>query len=265
MMCFVALVFSYVLLMLFRYAIEYVIWIISIGVLICLFAGTTKMLMLYSTANLSDDLNDQNEAKVYLSIAIAFAIATFVFGLLLILLRKRIALVAQLFKEASKALADVPMIVVEPILTFVALVLALVTFVYFVLVILSAGTLEVRNDYEGNFRRVEYVVTPVMICAHVVNLIAYMWFTEFIVACQNFVIASTVSQWYFTRDKSKLNGPIARGFSHLINFHLGSVCLGALLITVMKVIRTILQGIKVSSSKTPMSFRKINFTLHRET
>jgi solute carrier family 44 (choline transporter-like protein), member 1 len=248
-MCILALVFSYILLVLFRYAIKYVIWVINIGVLLCLIAGTTRMFMLFAAANSPKIEDEKDLAATYLTFGIFLAISTFVFGLILILCRKRIVLVAQLFKEASKVLADVPMIVCEPILTFIAYGCTFVTFIYFALVIGSSGTLEVKNDERGNFIKASYVQDPIMISAHVVNAIAFLWFINFIYGCQSFVIASTVVQWFFTRTKSKLDAPISRAFSHLLNFHLGSVCLGAMLITLMKIIRTILEGIKVRQTK----------------
>jgi len=48
--------------------------------------------------------------------AIIFGILGLISFIILICLRKRIALVAKLFKEASKALIDVPAIMFEPIL-----------------------------------------------------------------------------------------------------------------------------------------------------
>lgn len=52
----------------------------------------------------------------YLAYAIAATILTCIICLVIFVLRKRIRLVIQLFKEAGKALIDMPLLLVEPIL-----------------------------------------------------------------------------------------------------------------------------------------------------
>jgi hypothetical protein len=79
--------------------------------------------------------------------------------------------------------------------------------------------------------------------AHIVNYIAFIWFVQLIFDCQHFVIAGAISAWYFTRDKSKLISPVITSLHNLIRYHLGSVCLGSMIITFVKVIRMIFQAI----------------------
>jgi len=98
-MCFVAFAFSYVVLMLFRYAAKYVIWIINIGFVVVVFA---LAIFFYDAKNIE--------------YAITCGITGLISIIILIVFHARIALVAKLFKEASKALIDVPAIMFEPIL-----------------------------------------------------------------------------------------------------------------------------------------------------
>jgi hypothetical protein len=88
---------------------------------------------------------------------------------------------------------------------------------------------------------------PLAIPAHYCNLISFIFITQFIIGCQNFIIAGTIVRWYFTRDKTKLEKPIKKSFSHLFKFHLGSVCFGAILITLVKLIKMAFTAIKVRS------------------
>lgn len=87
---------------------------------------------------------------------------------------------------------------------------------------------------------------PIGTVAFYFNIVCYIWFVNFIIGCQNFVIAGTISKWYFTRDKTKLDGPIKTTFSHLLKFHLGSVCMGAILLTIAKIIKMLVNYIKVN-------------------
>lgn len=98
-MCFVALVFSYVFLVLFRHAAKYVIWIINIGCVVFVFF----LCGLGIIANV-------------LELAISMGITGIILVVMLVIFRKRIALVAKLFKETSIALIDAPMLMVEPVL-----------------------------------------------------------------------------------------------------------------------------------------------------
>jgi solute carrier family 44 (choline transporter-like protein), member 1 len=248
--CGVALVFSYVVLMLFRYAIKYVIWVIYISLVLLLAILAIVMLALFIAANNSKDPREKEAATGLLIAAGVFGLFAIVFALVLYFFRKRIRLVVQLFKEASKVLIDVPMIIFEPLLTFISMGVACVGFLYFALIILSSGDLKVQNDAAGKFDKASYEPGPVASIAHFVNFVAFIWFTSFILGCQHFVIASTVCQWFFTRSKDKLDSPISRAFSHLLNFHIGSVCLGSLLITLMKIIRMIIEYAKSSLNES---------------
>jgi hypothetical protein len=72
-----------------------------------------------------------------------------------------------------------------------------------------------------------------------INFFAFLWFTQFLFGCQDFVIAGAVSKWFFTRNKTKLGWPIAISFAHLIRYHLGSVCFGSLLIAITQMVRAV--------------------------
>jgi solute carrier family 44 protein 1 (choline transporter-like protein) len=112
-----------------------------------------------------------------------------------------------------------------------------------VIIIQTAGKLREGKALDGQFQAT-YQQDAGMAIAAVLNLIAFFWFTQFIFGCQHFVIAGTITKWYFARDKTKLDSPVLTTFSHLLNFHLGSVCLGSMLITLVKIIRMIVNAIQ---------------------
>lgn len=74
-------------------------------------------------------------------------------------------------------------------------------------------------------------------------VIALIWISEFILSCQQMVIAGAVSSWYFTRDRESLNSPIIKSIGELFCHHLGSVALGSFLITLFKLPRLVIQQI----------------------
>jgi ABC-type multidrug transport system fused ATPase/permease subunit len=118
--CLVAFVFSYLLLILFRHAAKYVIWIITIGNLVLLF-GVAIVFFVFGA----------------IWPGVMFVITGLLNVLLIFIFRKRIALVAKLFKETSKVLMDVPAIMFEPILVKRNLNLLTTTFMLFKFFILD--------------------------------------------------------------------------------------------------------------------------------
>lgn len=172
--CLIAFVFSYIVLLLFRYAIEYVIWII--------YGGFVALLSIAVIVSLYFN---------QIALAVILSIITIVAIIVLVWFRRRIKLVAKLFKEASKALVDVPTILLEPVLTFISLLLAILPFIYFMIVIHTTGDpIDIKN--EDGTTHVTFKSGGGASFAHILNVIAFIWFTQFILGCQHFVIAGKV-------------------------------------------------------------------------
>lgn len=246
--CEIALVFSFMLLILFRCTVKYVIWIIYFG-LVSIFVISAIVVFVFYIIKVTQD-DEENISPVYLLLisAVLALIAVFL-GIILYCFMDRIKLMVEVYKESSKVLLDVPMILFEPLLTFTSLSLTCMMFFYFSLVIESSGFLKAQKDSSGNFVRAVYAKNIGLKIARFVNIVGYAWFTSFILSCQHFIIASTVCQWYFERSKHNLESPIQRSFLNMLKFHLGSVCYGALVITAVKVIKLIIEGFKVSESQ----------------
>lgn len=180
--CFVAMAFSYVVLVLFRYAIEYIIWIIYIGFVSAFGIGAIYFLYLFATTD------DEDSKIAALTFAIILILIMAIFIVLFLWFRKRIKLVAQLFKEASKSLIDVPAILFEPILTFVALLLAIAPYIFFLMLIGTAGD-PVNQKKPNGDPQIIFQPDFGVVLAQFLNTVAFIWFTQFIFGCQHFVIA----------------------------------------------------------------------------
>lgn len=253
--CVAALAFSFMLLVLFRYAIKYVIWIIMIGTVVFFAAIGVALMVGFFAFNGSRD-EEKKSASIGLLIGsgIMFIIAMIV-TCLVCCFKKRIEMVIQLFKEASRALADVPSVLFEPILTFVSLVITFFCTLYFTYIIMSAGTLQVIEDENGQFEKAEYRHNIGLSIAFWINFIGFIWFTQFVFGCQHFVIASTVVQWFFTRTKDKLDSPLFRSFGYLM-VHIGSVCFGSIVITIVKILKMIVENAESQSRDGGNAFVK---------
>jgi solute carrier family 44 protein 1 (choline transporter-like protein) len=118
-----------------------------------------------------------------------------------------------------------------------------------VLICEASGTLEAGTEVDGQFKAT-LRKNGLIHAAEIINVIAFLWFTQFLFGCQHFVIAGTISKWYFTRDKTKLHSPIQTTFTQLMSFHLGSVCMGSLVITIVKILKLMVRAAERAMAKS---------------
>ncbi|KAK7100512.1 hypothetical protein V1264_023454 [Littorina saxatilis] len=230
-LCFVALGFSVLMVLLIRYLASVIVWIIVAAVIIASMVGTAFLWWTYvgfkSLLDKQESLMvpllevDINSEQAFLAFAIIASGLTVILLLVLLAMRKRISLVVVLFQEASSCVASVPTMMVQPVLTYFILILY---FVYWVIILAYLST-------------AEHELVSYFWWFHIAGLV---WITEFIVACQQFVISSTVAHWYFTKNKKKLGTPILSAIGRLVVYHMGSVAMGAFVITLVKIPRMFL-------------------------
>ncbi|KAG8508554.1 Choline transporter-like protein 1, partial [Galemys pyrenaicus] len=272
-LCLLSLVLSMILMVIIRYISRVLVWILTILVilgslgkiqkvealcykLVLLFVktiiflspgGTGVLWWLYAKQRRSPKetvLPEQlqiaeDNLRALLIYAIAATVFTVILFLIMLVMRKRVALTIALFHVAGKVFIHLPLLVFQPFWTFFALVLF---WVYWIMTLLFLGTTgsAVLNK-EG---LVEFKVSgplQYMWWYHVVGLI---WISEFILACQQMTVAGAVVTYYFTRDKRNLPfTPILASVSRLIRYHLGTVAKGSFIITLVKIPRMILMYI----------------------
>lgn len=180
---------------------------------------------------------EMKNQTAYLIYSMAMTIFTLILLLIIIAMRKRIGLVLRLFAEAQKAIADMPLLLGMPIITFIFLILFLFYWIVTAIMIYSFGEYE-ESDIELYGQKWSKKSFSTFIWwYHVVGLV---WVSEFIFGSQSMVIAGSVSKWYFTRPKSALRAPICTAIHRLFFYHLGSIALGSFLIVLVRIPRYIL-------------------------
>ncbi|MCI4381665.1 hypothetical protein PGIGA_G00254580 [Pangasianodon gigas] len=253
-LCLLALVLSMILMVIIRYISAVLVWILTVLVVLGSLGGTSFLWWLYIDHRLTmnetvatdlKEAKDTNEetvaSKDHMQGLLVYATSATVFTVILLLLmlfmRKRVALTIALFHVAGKVFIHLPLLVLQPFCTFLALFLF---WVYWILVLLFLGTTgnPEKNEKTGltEFRLsgpLQYLTWY-----HAVGLI---WISEFILACQQMTVAGAVVTYYFTRDKNKLPlTPILSSVFRLIRYHLGTVAKGSFIITLVKIPRLIL-------------------------
>lgn len=142
-------VFAIVIMFMFRYVVSFIVWLVLVGAIATCFIGTIVLWLVfflnlrawqderathkevslifpieipnrvvYSSEKRMDytDAIGQRRTNSFLAFAIIATIVTIIIGLVVLVLRKRIQLVIALFKEAGKALGNMPLLLLEPIL-----------------------------------------------------------------------------------------------------------------------------------------------------
>ncbi|XP_045581957.2 choline transporter-like protein 1 isoform X1 [Procambarus clarkii] len=251
-MCAVAFAIAVVITILLRFLAQVVVWLSVIIMIVGSIGGTAYLWVLWhkNTNNLKNMQNNSSSSNAYeikvtqnyiqslLIGAIVSTIVTVLFLIILIAMRNRIKLVIALFKEAGKAVASMPLMLLQPIWTFLWLALVCALWVLGWIIIESSGD---PNKY---YNTIVFVINDFIKYMRIYHIFAILWITQFLLACQDVTIAGAVAQWYFTRNKKELGWPIAESMHRMFRYHLGSIALGSLIIAIVKFIRLILKYIE---------------------
>ncbi|OTF71535.1 choline transporter-like protein 1-like protein [Euroglyphus maynei] len=175
-------------------------------------------------------------------------------------MRSHVKFVVALFHETASCIRSMPLILIQPLWTLLALIGFLTLWLFILMALatsdhqsrdqrmlhtttdkdlLSVGT-ELKNKLTS-FTLIRYRDSSWIQFMWWYLLIAFVWIAEFLCSCQQMVIAGAVSSWYFSRDRDNLGFPILNATRDLVCCHLGSVALGSFLITAVKLPRLIIQ------------------------
>jgi len=262
-MCGLSLVVSYLMVILLRCIAKPMVIIILIVAAVGSIVGTAFLWWAYFDArNHSDtkasmripvlDVDIQNQTAFF-AFSIIASVLTVILLLILLVMRSRIMLAAALFKEGGRCLQNVPLLLLQPVVTFVILVVFLAYWLIIMGYITTAGV--PTGTYNLGFEHVKYEQHELLRACWWYHVVALIWISEFIVACQQFIIGGTVATWYFNRGKPPM-GVICNMMCRLIFHHLGSVAFGSFIILCVKLPRYILMYIKAKYSNQESQLAK---------
>ncbi|XP_033007458.1 choline transporter-like protein 3 [Lacerta agilis] len=241
-LCFLALAFSVIIMLAFRFISVLVIHIfLTLLIFGLLFVSGIMWWLYYNYTNEpSIELETEKEnMKLLFGFAVFSAIITVILILLILILRRKIHQTIQLFHVANKIIGNVPSLFCQPLWTFTIL---LFFWVYWVAALLSLGT--AGNAQVVSRGQVEYNIRFGIRYMWWYHLVGLIWTSEFILACQQMTVAGAVVSYFFNRNKSKPpSHPVLSSISILFCYHLGTVVKGSFLITIVRVPRIILLSI----------------------
>uniref|UniRef100_A0A2C9JWL6 Choline transporter-like protein n=1 Tax=Biomphalaria glabrata TaxID=6526 RepID=A0A2C9JWL6_BIOGL len=207
-LCFLAVAFSVLMVLLIRFLASVIIWLILTLAVLASMAGSAFIWWTFiSNKNKLDmeetlrvpllevDINSENS---FLLFSVVSTVLTIILLLILVAMRKRISHVVLLLKEAGSCVSELPLLLLQPLWT---LLLLIMFFVYWVTVLAYLSTSDQTNQMVP-----PEVSDGLMFCEHHIAVLIH-----------------------FIRDKSQLGFPILGTIGRLIVFHQGSVAFGSLL------------------------------------
>lgn len=283
---------------------SFVAWIIMVVASIASIAGTGTLWWVYADIKWELDSTPFNQLltesaqneRTFLIYSIIATVFTVILLLIVLVMRKRVHVVVRLFEESSRCIRSMPYILIQPVFTFLALMLF---FIFWIAVLLALATAyyprknEIENPLKLSPSTTELALAPININmtgllaapqlepVKILNkaftlvsfnqgswvqymwwyhLIALIWTSEFILGCQQMVIAGAVATWYFSCNRSEVSCAVNKAIYRLFFYHLGSVALGSFLITLFKIPRLILTYV-ISKLRKHQEFKCVAWCL----
>ncbi|XP_039373119.1 choline transporter-like protein 4 [Mauremys reevesii] len=241
------------------------------------------------TTNLSVYSNVQ---ETWLAALIILAVVEGVLLLLLIFLRKRILVAIALIQESSRAIGYMMSTLFYPLITFLLLLICVAYWAMTALYLATSGTPLYRvtsgnssdprcSGISGNetcnpmtFNASRYQPCPAAGCTfykyndeglyqrnlfnlQLYNVLGLLWAANFALALGQCVLAGAFASYYWARDKPRDIPACAVGSSFLrtLRYHTGSLAFGALILTIVQLIRIVLEYLdhKLKGAQNPFT------------
>uniref|UniRef100_A0A8D3D766 Choline transporter-like protein n=1 Tax=Scophthalmus maximus TaxID=52904 RepID=A0A8D3D766_SCOMX len=287
----IAMVVSMLFLLLLRFTAPVMVWVLIVGVLGAGAYGIWHCYWEYdnykkASASISD-IGFTTNFNVYLQVQetwLAFLIIISVVEAILLLtiifLRTRIRIAIALIQESSKAIGHMMSALLYPLVTFV-LLLVCVTYwgstalylatsgspIYRVVALNStmsgcksingtenycpsASCIFIKYNDEGLLQRNLFNL-------QIYNVVAFLWCANFIIALGQCTLAGAFASYYwaFSKPDDIPFFPVCGGFMRSLRYHVGSLAFGALILTLVQLVRIILEYIdhKTRAAQNPVA------------
>jgi len=234
-----------------------------------------SVLLIQSGIEDKDDPENEDLGKVEIIVGVIVAIIVVMMLLALWFIRKRISTAIEMLDEASHALRDMKTTLVFPVIySFVGL--GYLTFWILVLLYIYSVQNEKEGDVPSSLTGLYAVTTTfkyyefdgAMQDAIVWHFLTLFYMVQVIIYFGFMVLAGAIADWYFSEWNNatthKVRGyntaelshsPIMESFWRTLRFHMGSLALGALVITVIRVVRAIVTYVeaKTKGAQNPVT------------
>ncbi|KAF1381807.1 hypothetical protein PFLUV_G00157830 [Perca fluviatilis] len=228
--------------------------------------------------------------ETWLAFLIIISVVEAILLLTLIFLRTRILIAIALIQESSKAISHMMSTLLYPVVTFVLLLVCVAYWGATALYLATSGgpiykvvalnsTLSDCKMINGtvdcdpqNFTSSDYPGCPSASCIfikynneglfqrnlfnlQIYNVVAFLWCVNFVIALGQCTLAGAFSSYYwaFTKPADIPMFPVCGSFIRSLRYHVGSLAFGALILTLVQIVRMILEYIdhKTKAAQNP--------------
>ncbi|KAI8803246.1 plasma-membrane choline transporter-domain-containing protein [Cladochytrium replicatum] len=246
-----AFVACFVWIVLLRLFTKVLVWTTIVCSTVILVAGTIWVYFYWQGRKLAWDMASEADRLPTLEWEIKGSLAAFVVGvgasvlvvLFTIVMRNRIRIAVEVVRETASAIAQMPLIVLFPVGIFAALVLLCAYFVVIMLYLLTPVKAVVLAGFN-----VTYTDPNTSFYMQFYHLFGVLWGVAFVLALNQLVLSGAFATFYWTLDKHRIVPfPVLRSLYRAIRYHLGSLCLGSMLLALVWFLQILLSLLRRSS------------------
>ncbi|XP_044026570.1 choline transporter-like protein 4 isoform X3 [Siniperca chuatsi] len=230
--------------------------------------------------------------ETWLAFLIIISVAEAIILLTIIFLRTRILIAIALIQESSKAISHMMSSLLYPLVTFVLLLVCVAYWGATALYLATSGspiykvvalnsTMSDCKSVNGsvdcdpqNFTSSDYPGCPSASCIfikyndeglflrnlfnlQIYNVVAFLWCVNFVIALGQCTLAGAFASYYwaFTKPDDIPMFPLFASFIRSLRYHVGSLAFGALILTLVQLVRIILEYIdhKTRAAQNPVA------------
>ncbi|XP_060915367.1 choline transporter-like protein 4 [Labrus mixtus] len=230
--------------------------------------------------------------ETWLAFLIIISVAEAIILLTIIFLRNRILIAIALIQESSKAVGHMMSSLLYPLVTFVLLLVCVAYWGATALYLATSGnpiyrvvalnsTMSDCKSLNGTvdcdpqkFNSSDYPECPSASCIfikyndeglfqrnlfnlQIYNAVAFLWCVNFVIALGQCTLAGAFASYYwaFTKPHDIPMFPLSASFLRALRFHVGSLAFGSLILTLVQIVRIILEYIdhKTRSAQNPVA------------
>ncbi|KAL4476085.1 hypothetical protein ABPG74_009818 [Tetrahymena malaccensis] len=243
---FIAFGVSFIFLILMRTCAGFITWSMIAGYFILLI--TLGSLCLYKSYNKSYEnvpsefQNQQALEALGYSLLVLAGISL----LLFICFFNKIKRAVAIMKAASDFTRDVWQSFIVPVIMFILICGFFVFWIIISLYIYSSG--EIKQQQNSPFGSVEWDVGVKRTLIY--YLFGLFWNVEFFIGMSQLIIASCAAFWYFShRPNAQLHNPVSKSIIRAFTLHIGSVCLGSMILSIVMLIRFLVELVYKEAKK----------------
>jgi solute carrier family 44 (choline transporter-like protein), member 2/4/5 len=225
-------------LFLMRYFIGLMVWI----AIILTFVAILLLAIFFQWSGNNQYSNDHSTREALKALSYILYVICALYILYIMCMYNRIRLAIAILKSGVSFVKDQPLSLLIPVVFFVVIIALYVYWTLAMIYLWSVGTYTQRTSDSNPIPNVQWTSTTRNALYY--EFFGVLWMNAFLIALEQFILASTVSIWYFSANSdSGAQRPISRSIWRAFYYHLGSLAFGSFILAVIWTIKFILMYI----------------------